>query len=76
MVSVKMGVISMINPFKSFAVSMGWTCRKHVFVLFRHIKWYEIEYYRKGYRSKLVCRNCNKMIYSKIDFNDKFGLPL
>lgn len=59
-----MGSRFMINLFKSFAVMMKWTCHKHRFILFREIKWYEDEY-RDGYRFKIICRRCNKVINTK-----------
>lgn len=65
----------MINPFKSFAVMMKWTCHKHHFIYYKTIRWYEEGYY-DGYRTKVVCKRCYKGFMIKNDIKPSGRLPL
>lgn len=42
-------------------------CKKHHYVYFRDIKWFEDAYCLGGFKTKLVCKNCMHVELSKVD---------
>lgn len=42
-------------------------CKKHQYVYFRDIKWFEEAYRFGGFKTKLICRKCYHVENSKID---------
>lgn len=42
-------------------------CKKHHYVYYRDVKWFEDAHSLGGFKTKLVCKNCMHVEYSKVD---------
>lgn len=54
-----------MNKIKSLMLKAG-ILHKHKYRFFRRIRWYE-DSYQYGYRTKLICTVCGKLVSSNVD---------
>lgn len=54
-----------MSKIKSLMLKVG-IIHKHKYRFFRRIRWFE-DSYQDGFRTKLCCKICGKMVNSKVD---------